>query len=180
MFRPVVKALWTHRLRLRPWREGDAPALAAMNADPEVMRYVGSGPKPYHVALAQARETIAENRDDGLGLWAIEARASGSFHGWVGLFPLDGGDEIELGYRLPRASWGRGIATEAGRRLVAYGFADLGLERIAAITDTRNFASRRVLEKLGFGRKGLRTAYGVEGCLYYLLTPAADRDAPGA
>ncbi len=175
-----MKEFVTERLRLRGWRRGDAPALAAMDADPEVMRYIGSGAKPYAEALERAESLVRERSGDGLGLWAIEEWATdesgtGVFHGWAGLFPLDDTQEIELAYRWARSSWGRGIATEAARRLLAYGFDDLRLELIAAVTDPENRASRRVLDKLGFLYQGLRSAYGVEGCRYYTLTEATWR-----
>ncbi len=180
-----MKEFVTERLRLRGWRRGDAPALAAMNADPEVMRYIGSGAKPYAEALERAESLVREPPGDGLGLWAIEEWATdewatdesgtGVFHGWAGLFPLDGTEEIELAYRLARSSWGRGIATEAARPLLAYGFDELRLEPIAAITAPENRASRRVLDKLGFAYRGLRSAYGVVGCCYYTLAEAAWR-----
>ncbi len=159
-----MKEFVTERLRLRGWRRGDAPALAAMNADPEVLRYIGAGAKPYAEALERAESLVRERPGNGLGLWAIEESATGVFRGWAGLIPLDGTQEIELAYRLAKSSWGRGIATEAARRLLAYGFDDLRLELIAAVTDPENRASRRVLDKLGFLYQGLRSAYGVEGC----------------
>ncbi len=175
-----MKEFVTERLRLRGWRRGDAPALAAMNADPEVMRYIGSGAKPYAEALERAESLVREAPEDGLGLWAIEEWAieesgTGVFHGWAGLFPLDDTQEIELAYRLVTSSWGRGIATEAARPLLAYGFDELRLDLIAAVTAPENRASRRVLDKLGFAYQGLRSAYGVEGCCYYTLAEAAWR-----
>ncbi len=170
-----MKEFVTERLRLRGWHRGDAPALAAMNADPEVMRYIGSGAKPYAEALERAERLVRERPGDGLGLWAIEEPATGVFHGWAGLIPLDDTEEIELAYRLPQSSWGRGIATEAARPLLAYGFDELRLECIAAVTDPENRASRHVLDKLGFLYRGRRSAYGVEGCCYYTLAAAAWR-----
>jgi RimJ/RimL family protein N-acetyltransferase len=175
-----MKEFVTERLRLRGWRVDDAPALAAMNADPEVMRYIGSGAKPYAEALDRAESLVREPPGDGLGLWvieewAIDESATGVFHGWAGLIPLDGTEEIELAYRLVTSSWGRGIATEAARPLLAYGFGELRLARIAAVTDPENRASRRVLDKLGFLYQGLRSAYGVEGCRYYTLAEATWR-----
>ena len=183
-----MKEFVTERLRLRGWRRGDAPALAAMNADPEVMRHIGSGgsgAKPYAEALERAESLVREPPGDEFGLWAIEEWAieeraieesgTGVFHGWAGLFPLDDTPEIELAYRLATSSWGRGIATEAARPLLAYGFDELHLEVIAAVTDPENRASRRVLDKLGFRYQGLRSAYGVEGCCYYTLAEAAWR-----
>lgn len=167
-----MQELRTERLRLRGWRPEDVALLATMNSDAEVMRYIGSGVRTYQVVLSQAQEFIATEPKGPLGFWAIEEQADGAFHGWAGLIHLDGGEEIEIAYRLPKASWGRGIATEAARRLVDHGFADLGLDRIVAVTSEENLGSQGVLKKLGLRYVGLRRAYGVDGCWYYALTHA--------
>lgn len=96
-----MRRLETERLVLDGWREADAAPLAAMNSDPEVMRHIGSGVRSYAAALAAAREFVAAPAKGALGLWAIRERQGDGLHGWVGLMHLDGGEEIELGYRLP-------------------------------------------------------------------------------
>lgn len=83
---------------------------------------------------------------------------------------LDGGAEIEIGYRLVRSAWGRGIATEAGERLLRHAFVDLNFSTIVAVTSAENVASQRVLTKLGMQYRGLREVYGVAGCWYYVLS----------
>ena len=165
-----MKEFRTERLILRGWRRADIEPLAAMNADPEVMLHIGDCARPPAEALAEARHIVADRRGGPYGLWAIEERAGGAFHGWAGLFPLEAGPEVEVAYRLPRASWGRGIATEAAARLVSHGFTNLGLDRIIAVTAPENHRSRRVLEKLGLAYQDTRRAYGVDGCFYYVLT----------
>ena len=164
-----MKSFLTARLLLRGWRPLDAAPLSAMNADPAVMRYIGSGPLSPETALAEAEAFIALEPDETRGLWAIEGRETGAFHGWAGLFPLEEGPEIEIAYRLPQASWGRGIASEAAARLLAFGFQERGLERIVAVTHPENHASQRVLEKLGLVYHDTRKAYGMSGCFYYRL-----------
>ncbi len=189
--------LVTPRLRLRSLRADDWEALAALLTDAAVMRHIGGGVRAPAAARGEARRFIARRRSDdpddpggpgivpGLGVWAIEGRDDGEFHGgrdwhgWAGLIPLDldEGREIQLAYRLARASWGswgRGLATEAGRALVAHGFGPLALPRIAAVTAPENRASQRVLEKLAFTYAGPRRAYGIDGCLYYVLERGAD------
>ena len=164
-----MKSFLTERLLLRGYRLLDAAPLAAMNADPAVMRYIGSGPLSPETALAEAKDFIASGPDEAQGLWAIEDRETGVFHGWAGLFPLEEGPEIEIAYRLPQASWGRGIASEAAARLLAFGFQERGLERIVAVTHPENHASQRVLKKPGLIYHDTRSAYGVPGCFYYRL-----------
>ena len=157
----------TDRLRLRRAAAGDAAQLAALNADADVMRHVGSGARPYAQALDEVRAWLDDDRPN---IWIIEDRAAGAFHGWVALLPFDQGREVELAYRLGRASWGRGIASEAARAVVDHAFAPLceglGLARLVAITHADNGASRGVLDKLCFRRRGSRTVQGSSGVLY--------------
>ena len=168
----------TERLRLRRPRAGDAAHLADMNADPEVMRYIGPVARSRAEALASAEAWLGRP-GDGAGLvWIIEDASAGEFHGWAGLLPFDGGRETELGYRLRHAAWGRGIASEAARPVVAHGFSalgdGLGLDRLVAVAHAGNRTSHRVLEKLGFRLRGRRAAYGVAGLLYFVLERPAD------
>lgn len=165
--RPILK---TERLLLDDWRADDAGPLAAMTADPEVMRYIGSGARSPERARAEAARFLATRRAGPLGLWAIRDKPAGDFLGWVGLMPLDGGEEIELGYRLPRAAWGRGIASEAAGRLLRHGFEALALARIVAVTSRDNTGSQRVLTKLGFRYRGMRRVYGIDDVWYYDLS----------
>jgi RimJ/RimL family protein N-acetyltransferase len=90
----------------------------------------------------------------GLGRWAATEAATGAFVGWFGLEPRVRGDrpdpyDVELGYRLRRAVWGRGYATEGSRALIDKAFAELGVRRVYAETMAVNAASRRVMEKAG-------------------------------
>jgi RimJ/RimL family protein N-acetyltransferase len=90
-------------------------------------------------------------RLDRLGTWAAESAASGEFLGWFHFRPGPDGDiaNIDLGYRLRRAAWDKGYATEGSRALISMGFTDLGVGRVFAHTMTANTASRHVLEKCG-------------------------------
>lgn len=85
------------------------------------------------------------------GFWAAREKGTGAFLGWFELRPLDDHDPAvaELGYRLNRAAWGRGYATEGARALVDKGFTDLGIQRVTASTMAVNAGSRRVMEKTG-------------------------------
>ena len=149
------------RLRLRRLRPSDAPAMVSLDSDAEVMRYIGSPP-----GLRSPEETAERVRrwidaDHGpLGWWIVEGRADGVFHGLGLLLPMPEGGDVEVGYRLARRSWGRGIATEAAAALVDYAFRVLGLPRTVAVVYPENRASRRVLEKLGFVHDGLREYKG--------------------
>jgi RimJ/RimL family protein N-acetyltransferase len=134
--------LETGRLVLRPFAGGDHDALVALHNDPEVMRFINGG-RP--VAREEALRVAATD-----GFWAADEQGTGEFLGWFEFRDLTGrGDEVELGYRLRRAAWGRGYATEGARALVCKGFGELGVRRVTATTMAVNVRSRRVMEKAG-------------------------------
>jgi ribosomal-protein-alanine N-acetyltransferase len=151
------------RLALREWTAEDAGALFAVASDPEVMRYVGDG-RPW-AGVGRAREWLgwmAEcYRRNGYGRWAVVEREGGRLVGSCGFWPLAETGEVDFGYLLARDCWGRGYATEAGRAALAYGFGRLGFGEVVARVLPENAASGRVLEKLGFEPRGLKT-YGGE------------------
>ena len=116
---------------------------------------------------------IAFHKEHGTGPWAVEELASSRVIGDCGLFPVDRSEagldgDLELAFRLRRASWGQGYATEAAGAVIAYGFEDLGATRIVADVDADNAASSRVLEKLGFVVVGTGAERGTS-LLYYAL-----------
>lgn len=145
------------RLRPRPLTDDDVDDVVALHTDPQVMRHLGppveTTERVRGVLLPRFRDLDA--RMPGFGYAAAEERATGAFLGWF-LFRAPRTDdpppgEIELGYRLHRAAWGRGFATEGSRALVDRGFAELGVDRIMATTMAVNLGSRRVMEKIGLG-----------------------------
>ena len=148
--------LETRRLRLRRFRASDQAALVALDSDALVMRYVGSPPgaRAPDETADRVRQRIAADHGP-YGWWIVEGREDGAFHGVGLLLPMPDGEDVEVGYRLARESWGRGIATEAASALVAYGFRDAGLSRLVAVAYPDNRASRRVLEKVGFVYEGV-------------------------
>jgi len=141
----------TKRLIMRGWRESDLAPWAAMNADPEVRRYLGP-----LLTFEQASAWVLNFQDDldryGFGFWALEVRASGEFIGFTGLRTMDEDMPfagVELGWRLARPAWGHGYATEAARAALAYGFDILGLPEVVAVTMARNLRSRAVMQRIG-------------------------------
>jgi RimJ/RimL family protein N-acetyltransferase len=136
----VAVTIETERLLLRPWRAADdLPPFAALSADPEVMRWIAPNRplEPPESAALLAR--IDDHwREHGYGLWAVQPRAGGATCiGFAGLaipsFLPAVLPAVEVGWRLDRAWWGRGLATEAARAAVAYGFDALGLRSVIAI-----------------------------------------------
>ncbi|MCX4688016.1 GNAT family N-acetyltransferase [Kitasatospora purpeofusca] len=145
--------LTTERLVLRRFTAADVDALVELDADPEVTRYLSGGrPTPRAVVEDTLLPLYFDHyrRFGDLGWWAAEEREGGAFLGWFEFRPVDGDRaEVELGYRLRRAAWGHGYATEGSRALVRRGFTGLGVERVVACTMAVNSGSRRVMEKAG-------------------------------
>ncbi|MFJ1706119.1 GNAT family N-acetyltransferase [Kitasatospora sp. NPDC088346] len=146
--------LTTERLLLRRFTAADTDLLVELDSDPQVMRYLTGGvPTPREVV---ERELLpgyldAYRRHPSFGHWAAVERGGGEFLGWFEFRPHPGGPpgEVELGYRLRRAAWGRGYATEGSLALVRHGFTALGVDRVFATTMAVNLGSRRVMEKAG-------------------------------
>ena len=153
----LVKTLTTTRLVLRPLAERDFPAIAAMDADPDVMRYlaINSPVLTYEQALQKAPKILDWPCPEGGGVWAIISKRTRAFLGWVELGYLEDLSEVDFGYRLPQAFWGQGYATEAGRRLADHAFRDLLMGYLAAFVHPKNLASIRVTEKIGLSRSGV-------------------------
>jgi len=151
---PAAPSLETARLLLRPWQSTDLDPFAAINADPEVMRYIHDGRTLDRAATA---ERLARYRrhwnEHGFGLYAVEVKETGELAGFTGLavpaFLPEIMPAVEIGWRLGRAYWGRGLATEAARSVVAHARAGLGLRRLVSIHVVGNEASARVMVKLG-------------------------------
>lgn len=145
----------TERLLLREWCDDDRAPFAAMSIDPAVMEFLRVLP-----TRAASDEWIdyqvAHQAKHGFCLWAIEVRATGTFVGAVGLlrvnFDAPFTPAVEVGWRLAREAWGQGIATEAARAALAFGFDRQGLDEIVAYAATANQASQNVMRKLGMVR----------------------------
>ena len=148
--------LHTDRLILREWRDEDLPVFAALNADPEVMRYM---PKLLSREESDERVRIIREHFDhhGFGLWAVEVFGAEPFVGFVGLsapwFEAPFTPCVEVGWRLTRAAWGQGYATEAARAALEDGFGRMGFKQIVAFTAVPNLPSQAVMGRLGMTRR---------------------------
>src|SRR5512142_3405407 len=142
--------LLTLRLALHEITRDHGNELYELDADPRVMRYIGSGRASTRdqVDAVMRRLPRAYALYPGLGTWRATRRDNGDFIGWFALKYVPGTAEVEVGYRLRYGAWGQGYATEGARELVRYGFDDLGLHRIIGVTHPANVASQRVLEKI--------------------------------
>ena len=160
----------TERLRLRMLKDSDVDNLAALFADPEVMRYVGNGqPANRDEAEKALASIIAHWAREGFGRWAIEEKTTGEFVGYGGLRSLDGTPEVV--YHFAQRHWGKGFATEMARASLRFGFNDKGFERIVAIAKPGNSASIRVMQKLGMRFEKQTSYYEIE-VVQYSITAA--------
>lgn len=142
---------------MRRWREEDREPFAAMNADPEVMRYF---PASLDRAASDALVDRIEDlfRRQGFGLWALEVSATGEFIGFTGLNPMPAGvpgaGGLEVGWRLARHAWHQGYATEAASAAAGVAFRGVGLAEIWSMTAAANQPSQAVMRRLGMTVSG--------------------------
>ena len=144
----MIPTLTTERLVLRAFRDDDLDAWAAVLADEEATRFVG-GVVGREEAWLRIARYLGHWVLRGYGIWALEERASGRLVGRAGLWFPEGWPELEVGWTLDRAVWGRGYATEAGRAAVEWGRSELGLTRIASVINPENERSIAVARRLG-------------------------------
>jgi RimJ/RimL family protein N-acetyltransferase len=145
----------TERLLLRRWSANDRPAFAELNADPQVMEHLPT-------LLTRAESDAMADRIEGhfaargFGLWAVEIAGVLPFAGFIGLsvppFEAPFTPCVEIGWRLARAAWGAGYATEGARAALAFGFDRLALPEIVSFTVPANTRSRAVMERIGMVR----------------------------
>lgn len=157
---PVHPYLDTERLILRRFTAGDADLLIELDGDPAVMRYLTGGEPtaPQDIRERDLPGILAgyERWGGDFGVFAAQDKVSGAFVGWFLLRPERNGplDEVELGYRLRRAQWGKGYATEGSKALLGKAFAELGVRLVWAETMSRNEGSRKVMGKAGMTMTG--------------------------
>ncbi len=153
----------TERLSLRKLAKTDVDLIVTLNADPEVMKYIGETDDSYENAKNYVEMRVDGYADkDGLGIFVATEKTSGENIGWICLKQLDDTDEIEIGFRLLTKYWGKGYATEGARCLLEFGFNTLGLEEIAGVTLPTNTPSQSVLKKIGLEYVGIAPYYGFD------------------
>ena len=158
----------TDRLILRPWRDADRQAFAAMNADPEVMH---DFPAPLTRAESDAKLDRYQAAIDSVafGRWAVERLEDGLFLGYVGVMPIFDDHPcapgVEIGWRMIRGAWGFGYASEAAAASLRDGFERLGFAEVIAYTAPTNARSQAVMRRLGMTRDATRDFEGPFGGL---------------
>jgi len=174
--------LETARLKLRRWRDADRAPFAALNADPAVMEFFPA-PQSREASDASIDAWQAQLESRGWSNWAVELVESGEFIGFVGLSvprrALPCSPCVEVGWRLARRFWGRGLASEAARAALGAGFERIGLAEIVSFTALGNLRSRAVMERIGmqdahqdFEHPGVPEGHALRlHCLYRIDRP---------
>lgn len=144
--------LRTKRLSLRQWKDSDLAPWVAMNADVDVRKYFSSV-QTTEEAIREASRIRAGISQRGWGAWAVEQPGNHQFIGFVGLlvtgFEASFTPCVEIGWRLSKAAWGQGFATEAAAAALSFAFTHLHLEEVVAITTPSNTPSQNVMKKIG-------------------------------
>jgi RimJ/RimL family protein N-acetyltransferase len=156
-----MERLATRSLLLEPLTLADYAWVVDLYSDAEVMRYIGNGPRPETETRNRLDWFLDQAKHLGFGYWVMRDRATGEPLGGAMLMVRSPGSKIELGFALARASWGRGLATEAAQALVDHAFDRIGVPELEAFTHQENTASGAVLRKAGMRDTGLSTGpYG--------------------
>ncbi|MBN8834893.1 MAG: GNAT family N-acetyltransferase [Niastella sp. SCN 39-18] len=146
----------TERLILRELEYTDENDLFEMDSDPEVHLYIENNPVKSIDEISKVIEIIkGQYKENGMARWAVVDKLTNEFIGWSGLKyfnqPLNNHHHFyELGFRFKKKHWGKGFATDSSTAILDYGFANLNVDKIFAITNPENVNSKKVLSKLGF------------------------------
>jgi [ribosomal protein S5]-alanine N-acetyltransferase len=162
----------TDRLIARELTESDIPQMFHLHSNYEVMKYIHAIEKTIdETKLTYDRMLKYHDKKEGMGLWSVFLKDTGTYIGWVILKPLDNTSDIEIGYRFLPEFWGNGYATEISSRICRYGFQVLNLDKIVGITHPENISSQNVLKKLGLNFIKISRYYGVEVHFFEMGNP---------
>jgi len=155
----VPLPITTKRLIIRPFTPADFEAIHAVWSDPAVMALIPSPAYDREKSWARLTEKFRHQARHGFSKWAVAEKASGTVIGECGVHYLEGGPDIELGYKLARAYWGQGLAAEAAHACLDWALAERP-ERVVAIVDPANIRSARILTKIGMVQDGTFSRFG--------------------
>lgn len=162
----------TSRLLIRTWMPEDAARIEKMFADPDVMRYIGTGvPWPAERTRELVAVMIERYERSGIGVWPVILKESGSLIGECGLQPLPGTEEVEIAYLFDKPFWGAGYAAEAASAVLRWGFDHHGLRRIVAVIHPENARSIALANRLGMRFERVVRAYKHDLLKYALAKP---------
>ena len=168
--------LITDRLIIRDWHPlNDAQQASDIYGDPRVTHWLSNSTADSSIWITQERLQRYCERTARLGIWAVVEKAMDRAIGSILLVPLPNSDKtdsgkIEIGWHFRPASWGHGYATEAARAILNYGFTELTLPTIYAVTTSDNIRSQQVMARLGMQSLGSTDAYYDQSLQLYRLT----------
>jgi RimJ/RimL family protein N-acetyltransferase len=172
-----IPELQTERLLLRAFQDADLDAYAAMLADPEVVRYIGTGETATRdIAWRSMCAHLGHWQLRGYGNWAAVERATGRLVGRIGCWNPEGWPGFEIGWTLGREYWGRGFATEGARAALDFAFETLKVPRVISLIQPSNEKSIRVAERIGERPDGQVDLHG-KPCLVYAIERGERRDS---
>lgn len=142
----------SERLGFRNWIDDDLPKMASINSDPEVMKYFSN-----RQSLEQTQQFIIRMQnqfaDKGYGYFAVDTLEKEEFIGFIGIsnqtYEADFTPCIDIGWRIARMHWGNGYATEGAKRVLAYAFEELHIDKILSVAPIINASSENVMKKIG-------------------------------
>ena len=167
----MERVIETARLVLRRWRDGDDVVAAPIYAKAQVMRYIPGGTWDLDRTKAIVARMRALEEAQGYGFYPVFLKESGVIAGHAGLGRLEATPEVELAYIFDERHWGKGLATEAARGILAHGFATLGLERIVAVAFPENRRSIEVMRRCGMTYCGQARHFGRDVVKYEASSP---------
>jgi len=169
-----MPTLTTARLRLEPFTDSHVEGLNALNADPEVMRYISGRPETLEETVAVVQRVKQRWIEMGYSWWSFVDPVSGEVVGAGCLQNLrrdeslhpDPSCPLEIGWRLRHDHWGQGLATEAARAIAGFAFGELHADELYAVCEPANLASANVMKRLGMQFRGLQRWYGKDLSTY--------------
>ncbi len=169
-----METLETDRLRLRPFTLDDLDAYYThISSNPDVMRYLPGGKPRARADSVWLIDYFSQHANlHGFGVWAVEDKATGDLIGHAGLEHIPHAPQIEIAYTLAKPYWGRGLATEAARASLTYGFETLDLGEIYGLAVPQNTASQNIMRKLGMRDEGVTDRFYGASLVCFRLTRA--------
>lgn len=157
------------RLIHRKFTMDDLDRLIEMRVDPDVMKYLGGKEMQNPESLKERLAYYISCYKDKIGMHAMLWKETGKMMGRSGLQPLEDSDEIEVSYGMIKEFWGMGVASEAAKFWLGYGFNELKLKRIVAVADKENIGSWKIMEKFGMKYVQTEDHYGMN-CVVYAIS----------
>ena len=171
----TLPLLETARLTLRPFRLDDLDALHRLWTDPQVRKYLWDDEAITRERVESLVHTSLTSFDDhGFGLWAVWPREDEALIGFCGFWFFHEPPRLELLYGMSPSHWHKGLATEAARAMINYGFKELSLQRVEASTDAANVLSSKVMERAGMSFWKRETTNGLD-TVYFAISREADQ-----